>query len=215
MRQPVQHGPPASSRHHRPAATTSLRVHAMQRLLLLLGAKRLKPGVSRQATSRAHPAMLSSPHQASAAACPDALPRVRVRCPPLRPTPRATASARSSTSGKSAALRALHMQLALPLLATVLAGTPTLLRARKRPPPSLRWCARLRPTAPSAAKLHIGCKTSRCLIADRWSNDESDSVIIVIVAIVSLIVDDHVVQDDANTHNQIENTLGVRPTKDD
>jgi hypothetical protein len=138
MRQPVQHGPPASSRHHRPAATTSLRVHAMQRLLLPLGAKRLKPGVSRQSTSRAHPAALSSPHQASAAACPDALSRVRVRYPPLRPTPHATASARSSTSGKSAALRALHTQLALPLLATVLAGTPTLLRACKRPP---RLCA--------------------------------------------------------------------------
>jgi hypothetical protein len=37
------------------------------------------------------------------------------------------------------------------------------------------------------------CETSRCLIGDRWSNDESDSVIVVIVVIVSLIIDDHVV----------------------
>ena len=59
------------------------------------------------------------------------------------------------------------------------------------------------------------CETSWCLIGDRWSNDESDSVIIVIVVIVPLIVDDHVVQDDASTHNQIENALGVRSTRDD
>jgi hypothetical protein len=37
------------------------------------------------------------------------------------------------------------------------------------------------------------CETCRCLIVDRWSNDESDSVIVVIVAAVSLIVNDHVV----------------------
>jgi hypothetical protein len=41
-----------------------------------------------------------------------------------------------------------------------------------------------------------------------WSNDENDSVIVVIVAVVSLIVDDHIVQDDAST-------LRVRPVKDD
>jgi hypothetical protein len=82
---------PASSRHCRPAATTSLRVHAMQRLSLPLGAKRLKPGMSCQAASRARQATLSSPQQASAAACADALPCVCVRwCRlPLRLTPRA------------------------------------------------------------------------------------------------------------------------------
>jgi hypothetical protein len=37
------------------------------------------------------------------------------------------------------------------------------------------------------------CETSRCLICDRWSNNGSDSVIVVIIAVVSLIVDDHVV----------------------
>jgi hypothetical protein len=41
--------------------------------------------------------------------------------------------------------------------------------------------------------LKNGCETSRCLIGDRWSNDESDSVIVVIVTVVSLIVDDHIV----------------------
>jgi hypothetical protein len=63
--------------------------------------------------------------------------------------------------------------------------------------------------------LKNGCKTSRCLVGDRWSNDRSDSVIVVIVAAVSLVVDDHVVQDDASTHDQIENALRVRPAKDD
>jgi hypothetical protein len=37
------------------------------------------------------------------------------------------------------------------------------------------------------------CETNRCLVGDRWSNDESDSVIVVIIAAISLIVDDHVV----------------------
>jgi hypothetical protein len=55
--------------------------------------------------------------------------------------------------------------------------------------------------------LKNGCETNRCLIDDRWSNDESDSVIVVIVVSVSLVVDDHVVQDDASTHDQIENEL--------
>jgi hypothetical protein len=62
--------------------------------------------------------------------------------------------------------------------------------------------------------LKNGCETSQCLVGDRWSNDESDSVIVVIIAIVSLIVDDHIVQVDANTHDQIESTLRVRPTRD-
>jgi hypothetical protein len=37
------------------------------------------------------------------------------------------------------------------------------------------------------------CETSRYLIGDRWSNDESDNVMVVIVNVVSLIVDDHIV----------------------
>jgi hypothetical protein len=44
--------------------------------------------------------------------------------------------------------------------------------------------------------LKNACETSRCLIVDRWSNDRSDGVIVVIVVAVSLVVDDHVVQDD-------------------
>jgi hypothetical protein len=63
--------------------------------------------------------------------------------------------------------------------------------------------------------LKNGCKTSWCLIGDRWSNDGSDSVIVFIVAAVSLIVDDHVVQDDVSTHDQIESALRVRPARDD
>jgi hypothetical protein len=39
-------------------------------------------------------------------------------------------------------------------------------------------------------------------------------VIVVIVSVVSLIIDDHIVQDDANTHDQIENALKVRPARD-
>jgi hypothetical protein len=50
--------------------------------------------------------------------------------------------------------------------------------------------------------LKNACESSRCLIVDRWSNDESDTVIVLIVIAVSLIVDDHVVQDNASTHNQ-------------
>jgi hypothetical protein len=71
----------------------------------------------------------------------------------------------------------------------------------------------------SISQIHLplknGCETSRRLVGDRWSNDGSDSVIIVIVAAVSLIVDDHVMQDDASTHNQIENALRVRSVRDD
>jgi hypothetical protein len=40
-------------------------------------------------------------------------------------------------------------------------------------------------------------------------------VIVVIIAVISLIVDDHVVQDDVSTHDQIESALRVRPTIDD
>jgi hypothetical protein len=63
--------------------------------------------------------------------------------------------------------------------------------------------------------LKNGCETSRCLIGDRWSNDESDSVIVIIIVVVSLIIDDHIMQDDANTHDQIESALRVRPARDD
>jgi hypothetical protein len=62
--------------------------------------------------------------------------------------------------------------------------------------------------------LKNGCETSRCLIGDRWSNDESDSVIVVIVVIVSLIVDGHVVQDDVSTYDQIQSALRVRSDRD-
>jgi hypothetical protein len=62
--------------------------------------------------------------------------------------------------------------------------------------------------------LKNGCETSQCLICDRWSNDGSDSVIVVIVAAVSFVVDDHIVQDSANTHDQIKSALRVRPVRD-
>jgi hypothetical protein len=57
-------------------------------------------------------------------------------------------------------------------------------------------------------------ETSRCLIGDRWSNDGSDSVIVIIVAAVSLIINNHVIQDDASMHDQIESALRVRPARD-
>jgi hypothetical protein len=62
--------------------------------------------------------------------------------------------------------------------------------------------------------LKNGCETSRCLVGDRWSNDGSDSVIVVIVATVSLIVDDHIMQDDVSMYDQIKNALRVRPVRD-
>jgi hypothetical protein len=62
--------------------------------------------------------------------------------------------------------------------------------------------------------LKNGCETSRCLIGDRWSNDGSDSVIVLIVVIISLVVDDHVVQDNASTHDQHESALRIRPARD-
>jgi hypothetical protein len=62
-------------------------------------------------------------------------------------------------------------------------------------------------------RLHLknACETSRCLIVDGWSNDKSDSVIVVIVVAVSLIIDDHVMQDNASTYDQSESVLRVRP----
>jgi hypothetical protein len=62
--------------------------------------------------------------------------------------------------------------------------------------------------------LKNGCETSRCLVGDRWSNNGSDSVMVVIVDAVSLVVDDHIVQDNASTHDQIESALRVRPIRD-
>jgi hypothetical protein len=63
--------------------------------------------------------------------------------------------------------------------------------------------------------LKNACETNRCLIVDRWSNDESDIMIVVIVVAVSLIVDDHVVQNDVSTHDQPEGALRIRPVRDD
>jgi hypothetical protein len=62
--------------------------------------------------------------------------------------------------------------------------------------------------------LKNGCETSRCLICDMWSNDRSDNVIFLIVVVVSLIVDDHIVQHNASTHDQHESALRVRPIRD-
>jgi hypothetical protein len=55
--------------------------------------------------------------------------------------------------------------------------------------------------------LNDACETSRCLIVDRWSNDESDNVIVLIIVVVSLVVDDHVVQDNVSTHDQPRSAL--------
>jgi hypothetical protein len=49
--------------------------------------------------------------------------------------------------------------------------------------------------------LKNSCETNRCLVNDRWSNNGSDSVIVVIVVTISFIIDDHVVQDDASTYD--------------
>jgi hypothetical protein len=43
------------------------------------------------------------------------------------------------------------------------------------------------------------CETRQCLIDDKWSNDGSDNMIVLIVAVVSLIINDHVLQDNAST----------------
>jgi hypothetical protein len=70
----------------------------------------------------------------------------------------------------------------------------------------------------SISQMHLpltnACETHRCLIVDRWSNDKSDSVIVIIVAAASLVVDDHVVQNDASTYDQPESALRVRPARD-
>jgi hypothetical protein len=65
----------------------------------------------------------------------------------------------------------------------------------------------------SQMRIHLknACETSQCLIVDGWSNDESDSVIVVIVVVVSLIINDHVVQDNASMYDQSESVLRVRP----
>jgi hypothetical protein len=59
-----------------------------------------------------------------------------------------------------------------------------------------------------------GCETTQCLVGDRWNNDGSDSVIVIIVATVSFVVDNHVMRDDVSTHDQIENALRVRLDND-
>jgi hypothetical protein len=61
--------------------------------------------------------------------------------------------------------------------------------------------------------LKNGCETSQCLIGDRWINDGSNSVIVVIVDVVSLVVDDYIVQDDASTYNQLESTLRIKSVR--
>jgi hypothetical protein len=63
--------------------------------------------------------------------------------------------------------------------------------------------------------LKNGCEPSRCLVGDKWSNNESDSVIAIIVAAVHLIVDDHVMQDNTSTHDQPESVLRIRPARND
>jgi hypothetical protein len=63
--------------------------------------------------------------------------------------------------------------------------------------------------------LKNGYETSRCLVGDRWSNGESGSVIVVIVSVISLVIDDHIIQDDANTHDQIESALRITPGRND
>jgi hypothetical protein len=52
------------------------------------------------------------------------------------------------------------------------------------------------------------------LIVDRWSNNGSDSVIVLIVATVSVIIDDHVVQDNGSTHDQPKSALRARLARD-
>jgi hypothetical protein len=62
--------------------------------------------------------------------------------------------------------------------------------------------------------LKNACDTSQCLIVDRWSNDGIDSVIVLIVAAVSLIDNDHVVQDNTSIHDQPKSMLRVRLARD-
>jgi hypothetical protein len=71
----------------------------------------------------------------------------------------------------------------------------------------------------SWSQMHLPLKdsyeTNRCLIVDRWICDGSDSVIVQIIVTVSLVIDDHVVQDNANTHDQSKSELRVRSARDD
>jgi hypothetical protein len=69
------------------------------------------------------------------------------------------------------------------------------------------WCQ-------SRLPMKDACETSRCFIVDRWSNDGSNSVIVLIEGAISLIVDDHVVQDNASTHDQSKSSLKIRPAGD-
>jgi hypothetical protein len=41
--------------------------------------------------------------------------------------------------------------------------------------------------------LKNACENNQCLVVDRWSNDGSDIVIVLIIVDVSLIIDDHIV----------------------
>jgi hypothetical protein len=58
------------------------------------------------------------------------------------------------------------------------------------------------------------CETDWYLVGDRWSNDRSDNMIVLIIDVVFLIVDDHVVQDNINMHDQPDSTLRVRSVSD-
>jgi hypothetical protein len=58
------------------------------------------------------------------------------------------------------------------------------------------------------------CETQWCLIVDRWSNDESDNMIVIFVAADSLIVDHQIMQYDVSTHDEPESALRVRPVRD-
>jgi hypothetical protein len=70
----------------------------------------------------------------------------------------------------------------------------------------------------SISQMHLSlkntCETSQCLVVDMWSNDGSDSVIVLIIAATSLVLDAHVVQDNVSTHNQPKSVLRVRPAND-
>jgi hypothetical protein len=52
------------------------------------------------------------------------------------------------------------------------------------------------------------------LIVDKWRKDESGSVIVLIKRVISLIINDHVVQDNASTHDQHKSALRVRSIED-
>jgi hypothetical protein len=129
--------------------------------VLPLGAKRLKPGASHQAASRARQDALSSPQQASAAACPDACGvyacagAVR-RCARHHVQPPSPVKHKRQECGTACPSR--------------VAGTATahhaarwhsaLLRARMHPPPSLHSRAWLRSAAPSTGKRHTNTEPS-------------------------------------------------------